>query len=216
MLPLILPGCAAVNPVLLEAAKQPLIVLVGCCRFVHYYDVEPGQFKLVVPKRFPNESLQPVPAAGFFALLLGDRQAKPRCRPVIAPAKHGKAFVAAAGGFFKDAAESRSVQQPVVFSKPVPGVAIQLGVFVCRANERADAGRELRCEFCAAFGPAALKNEAACLGRHTGTETVRAGALQFAGLIRAFHLPVTWFTGGRKSPSIQKGGKGTWRPHACQ
>ena len=68
----------------------------------------------------------------------------------------------------------------------------------------------------AAFCPATLENEAACLGRHAGTKTVRAGALQLAGLKCTFHLPGTWIYGGRKSPFKQKGGKGTWRPADCQ
>ncbi len=76
--------------------------------------------------------------------------------------------------------------------------------------------KRLRRQLRAAFCPAAVEDEAAGLGRHAGTETVRACALQFAGLIRTFHLPGTWIYVGRKSPVKQKGGKGTWRPSSCQ
>jgi hypothetical protein len=48
------------------------------------------------------------------------------------------------------------------------------------------AGR-LRRQPSAAFGAAALQDKTAGLGRHAGTETVRACALDFAGLVCAFH-----------------------------
>ena len=77
-------------------------------------------------------------------------------------------------------------------------------------------GGRLRRQLRAAFCPAALDNEATCFGRHAGTKTMRAGALQFAGLIRTFHLPGTWIYVGQKNPVKQKGGKGTWQPASCQ
>ena len=39
----------------------------------------------------------------------------------------------------------------------------------------------------AAFGAAALEDETAGLGSHPGTKTVVTGALDFAGLVCAFH-----------------------------
>ena len=54
------------------------------------------------------------------------------------------------------------------------------------------AKRLLRRELGAAFRAAALQDEASGFRCHAGTETVRACALDFAWLIRTFHLPVTW------------------------
>ena len=50
-------------------------------------------------------------------------------------------------------------------------------------------GRELG----AAFGATALQHEAPGFRRHTGTESVSACTLDFARLIRTFHLSGTWF-----------------------
>lgn len=66
----------------------------------------------------------------------------------------------------------------------------------------------LWCQLGAALGPAALEYEPACFGRHAGTEPVRAGALQFAGLIRTFHLPGTWVSGGRSGARPNEGRQG--------
>ncbi len=77
-------------------------------------------------------------------------------------------------------------------------------------------GRVLRRQFSAALGAAALQDETACLGRHTGAEAMRACALQFAGLIRTFHLPATCISGGHKPPTCQRGGKVTLDPRQCQ
>lgn len=131
----------------------------------------------MVPKRFADHSFQAIPVARSLAVLFRNREAQPGNTSVVATAQHGKPFVATAGGFFEHPAESRSIQQPAVLAKPVPGAAFQLGWAVCRWGDRVSVSRGLRRELRAAFGPAALENEAACLGRHAGTETVRSGAL---------------------------------------
>ena len=58
---------------------------------------------------------------------------------------------------------------------------------------------ELRRQPCAAFCAAALEDEAPRLRRHAGTETMGARALDFAGLVCAFHgLFPTGFSEGRQ------------------
>ena len=47
-------------------------------------------------------------------------------------------------------------------------------------------------EFGAAFGATALQHEAPGFRRHAGSKTVSARTLDFARLIRTFHLSVTW------------------------
>jgi len=74
----------------------------------------------------------------------------------------------------------------------------------------------LRRQLGAALGAAALENKTARLGRHTGAETMRACALQFARLIRTFHVPATCVSGRRKRPTPERAGKGTLAPRQCQ
>ena len=45
----------------------------------------------------------------------------------------------------------------------------------------------LRRQLCAALGTAALENESPGFGGHSGTEPVGSCALDFAGLVCAFH-----------------------------
>ena len=60
------------------------------------------------------------------------------------------------------------------------------------------AQQELRRQPSAAFGTTALQDETPGLGRHPGTESVRTCALDFAGLVCAFH-------GLFRDPEIQGG-----------
>lgn len=46
----------------------------------------------------------------------------------------------------------------------------------------------LRAELCAALGATASQQLAALLGGHAGTETVRTGATDFAGLVGTLHI----------------------------
>ena len=75
---------------------------------------------------------------------------------------------------------------------------------------------KLRRQPCAAFCAAALQDEAAGLRRHTGTEAVRACALDLAGLICAFHNlsrcplqgPKIWSKTGPCLAVLQEGRQG--------
>ena len=97
-----------------------------------------------------------------------------------------KPFVPAARGFFEHAAERFGIEQPVLFLEPVNGAACQLW-------GAAGSDRLLGREFGAAFRATTLQHEAPGFCRHAGTKTVCACTLDFAWLIRTFHVSGTWF-----------------------
>ena len=68
--------------------------------------------------------------------------------------------------------------------------------------------RRLRRQFRAALGATALQDETTGFGGHARTETVRSGALQFAGLIRAFHGYSSPGRDGQSGPVATKGRQG--------
>lgn len=73
----------------------------------------------------------------------------------------------------------------------------------------------LRCQLGAALGPPPLEHESAGLRRHASPKTVRAGTLDLARLVSAFHRLVP----GRAGPpgaGVERGGKGTQMPFLCQ
>ncbi len=146
----------------------------------------------MLSKRLSNKALESVAARRVLALFFRNRQTEASRGGFVSAAEHRKPFIPAACCFFEHATERLSIQQPAVFAKPVPSAVFQFGCFLSRQSDRDNGSRRLWRELRAAFGAAALENEAACLGRHTGTESVRAGALDFAGLERAFHRRGTW------------------------
>jgi len=83
----------------------------------------------------------------------------------------------------------------------------------CAASE---AGGRLRRQLRATLGAAALEHKAAGLCRHTGTEAMRACALQSAGLIRTFHVPATCGFGRCPDAARKRAGKGTRALFQCQ
>ena len=67
-------------------------------------------------------------------MLLGDCQTEARALAVVVPAQHGKPFVPAACCFFEHALVSRSIEQTVVFVKPIWRAADQFSMFVRRRS----------------------------------------------------------------------------------
>ncbi len=191
------PGLAASLPVGRHAVEQHAIRGAGRSGLVDYNHVEPCDVRLVLPERLPDDTFYPVSAGCLPAVFFRDRQTESRGLPVILPAKYRKPFVAAARGFFEHAAEGRRIEKPVVFFEPVDRAASQL--------EKGLLPRGLRRELGAAFGTAALQNEAPGFRRHTGTKTVSACTLDLARLIRTFHGSGTWFF--RKSLNDLRSGR---------
>ena len=149
-------------------------------------------------------------------MLFGDCQTEARGLVAILPAQHGKPFVPAARRFFEHALVGRSIEQTVVFVKPIWRAADQFWMFVRRRNGRPGAVFSLRRQLGAALGAAPLENEAAGFGSHAGTKTVCACALNFAWLVGAFHWSGACSSDGRFRHSFRKGGKGTQMPRQCQ
>jgi len=135
----------------------------------------------MLPERFPDNALDSVSAGSLPAVLFRYCQTQSGDVLVVVSAKHGKAFVTAAGRFFEHARIRRCIKQPLFFLEPEQRVASQHGWLQ----------RLLWGELGAAFGSAALQNKTAGFRRHTGPKAVCAGALYFARLIRTFHRPVT-------------------------
>ncbi len=103
---------------------------------VNDYDVEARQHCLVQSKRLPNNPLDSVSRCCRPTMLLGDCQTEARGLIAILPAQHGKPFVPAARRFFEYALVGRSIEQAVVFVKPIWRAADQFWMFVRRRNSR--------------------------------------------------------------------------------
>jgi len=149
-------------------------------------------------------------------MLLGDCQTETRDLVAILPAQHGKPFVPAARRFFEHALVGRSIEQAVVFVKPIWRAADQFWMFVRRRNGRPGAVFSLRRQLGAALGAAPFENEAAGFRSHAGAKTVRACALYFAWLVGAFHWSGACSSDGRFRLTFWEGGKGTQMPRQCQ
>ena len=181
-------------------------------RLVNDYDVEARQLCLVQSKRLPDNPLDSVSRCCRPTMLLGDCQTEARGLVVILPAQHGKPFVPAARRFFEHALVGRSIEQAVVFVKPIWRAADQFSMFVRRRNGRPGAVFSLRRQLGAALGAAPFENEAAGFRSHAGTKAMCACALYFAWLVGAFHWSGACSSNGRFRPSFWEGGKGTQMP----
>ena len=94
-----------------QAFNQRVVACVRRCSLVHDHDIETCKTGLAVAKRFPDDPLEPVSAAGLFTLLFRDGQPDAGNREIVAAAivaaaivaaaKHGKPFVPAACRFFE-------------------------------------------------------------------------------------------------------------------
>jgi hypothetical protein len=115
----------------LEAIENLLAGRAAGARLIYNDNVEPRQQFLLLTKRLSNNSLDPVTCCRLATVLLGDCQTEPSNALIIAPAQHGKNFVAASGGFIKHAAESRRIKESVVFCEPV-ALAARQSWFVAR------------------------------------------------------------------------------------
>jgi len=117
-----------------EALDKRAVAFVGRFRLVHDDNIKAFECVLVMSKRFPDKSLEPVPSYCPFEMLLRNSQAKPGCPDRVLAAQHRKPFIPATRRFFEYTAERRSIQQPAVFAKPVPSVAFQIGDYTCRRD----------------------------------------------------------------------------------
>ena len=100
-------------PVSVQAVKQDLVAGLRRCRLIQHDKIEAGKAGSMVPKRFPDHALQPVPPDCQPAVFFGYRQAEPRFVFADFPVKNRTPLVAAAFCFFEDAAIARSIKKPV-------------------------------------------------------------------------------------------------------
>ena len=141
----------------------------------------------MLSERLPDNALDSVSAGCLSTVFLGNGQTESGPVHLVFSVQHRKPFIPAARCFFEHACKSGRIKQPVFFLEPVQRAASQeSGVWRWRLSQQS--GRELS----AAFGAAPLQNKASGFGRHARTKTVCACALDFARLIRTFHLPATW------------------------
>lgn len=112
---------------LLEAALQFVVGRIAGRHLIHDNKVNTLQFLAVATKGFPDYAFDSVTIYCSFAMFFGNRQPQ-SCNPqIVVPAQHCKPLVPAACGFIEDTRKRRSVQQPVVFRKPVRVAAFQIG-----------------------------------------------------------------------------------------
>ena len=109
----------------LEAIENLLAGRPAGARLIYNDNIEPRQQFLLLAKRLSNNSLDPVACCRLATVFLRDCQTEPGNALVIAPAQHGKKFVAASGGLIKHAAESRRIKESVIFGEPVALAACQ-------------------------------------------------------------------------------------------
>lgn len=185
-----LPRRRAAPPVRGQALEQLRRFRRRGMRLIQDHDIEAAEFDLMPSKGLANDTLDPVSAAGLTAVFSRDGEAEPGEIGFIVPAQYRETFVATSKSLLEDTAESRRRQQPMLSRKPIRVSAIQ-ALELYPADVRMAMIRESGRQACPAFGTATLEHEPAGLGRHPGAEAVGTGALQFAGLIGAFHLPDT-------------------------
>lgn len=89
----------------LEALYEYVVALVCCRHLIHYYNVQAFESRLMVAKRFPDNSFEAVARCCLLALFLRYRQTKSGGIEFVFTAQHRKPFIAAARCFFKHAAE---------------------------------------------------------------------------------------------------------------
>lgn len=170
-------------PVALEAFAQFRVARKRRGWLVDHDNVESLKLGLVQTKRLPHNALDAVTRRRLFAVFLRNREPQAGWQVVVRPpGEYGKAFVATSPGFFEDTAEGGAGQEPLVFLKSESAKRLH----TCQRSRRARTVC-LRRQASAAFGAAALDHETAGLGRHPGTETVGARALDFTGLESTFH-----------------------------
>lgn len=160
-----------------------------------YHQVEAAEPRVLVPKRLARNPLQPVAVDRAPRRLARDREPQPRVVAIVGRGDDGKQGIA---------------DTPAAAKRPP--VVVRLDQAQCaRESRRCHPLRRpcsrnperLRAQPGTAFGATCLQDPAAVLGRHTGTEAVRAFAVQIAGLVSSFHVAVRW--PGRRACGQVKG-----------
>jgi hypothetical protein len=100
-----------------QAFTQYAIARACCGRLVQNDDVQTRHSALLMPERFPDDSLDPVSASRQTAILLADREPQSWLIGAVRPVENSKHFVAAAVGFFKYATERGFVGKPASTSE---------------------------------------------------------------------------------------------------
>jgi hypothetical protein len=108
---------AALFPVGLKALDQYTIARPRCRCLVQNDKVQSRHLGLLLSERFPDDSLDPVPARSQPAILLADREPQSWLIGAVRPVENSKHFVAAAVGFFKYATERGFVGKPASTSE---------------------------------------------------------------------------------------------------
>ena len=125
----------------LEACDKIRGRRIRCAGLVEHDDVEACEVGLVMPERFPDESLEAIASGCFATVLLGDGKTEPGEIRIIVSAKYGERLVATAEGPVEDATVGGRCQEPVAFREPVRVGAIQSSALLPVAAERRESRR---------------------------------------------------------------------------
>lgn len=115
-----------------QTAHNARTVRVACGASRIDDDVDGGQLMLMVSKRFPDQSLEPVAANCIADDAGGNRQSEPRGRTAIGTNKNGKESIGKTSRILVDAIEIRFVMKTLRRSER-PGECLQVGVLTVAA-----------------------------------------------------------------------------------
>jgi len=100
-----------------QAVKKRLVAGPHRGRLVQDDHVEARKIRTMVPKRFPDDSLQPVTADSKTTIFFGNGQTKPCFGRTVFSVKNRKHLVAATFCFFEDAAIGGRILKPALPSE---------------------------------------------------------------------------------------------------
>ena len=173
-------------PMLMQAVKKCLVAGSHRSRLVQDNHIKTFKVRTMVPKRFPDDPLQPVAADCGPAVFFGNRHTEPCFLLAIFFVKNRKHLVAAAFCLLEDVAVGGSIKKPAVPSETAPRHRACCWKFFrwIRGRGYSVLRRELR----SSLRAPSLQHKTARLGRHARSKTMRACPLQITGLECAFHV----------------------------
>ena len=73
-----------------KTVKNRLVIGAAATRLSKDDDVQPRELLFVLPKRFPHQPLQPIPAGRLTTMLSGNRKTEPRMLTFVLSEQDGK------------------------------------------------------------------------------------------------------------------------------
>jgi hypothetical protein len=133
-------GGARSLPVPGEAVEQPLVVRTARTRLSEYHDVESLELVLVLPERFPNDALQPVPPARGAAMFFGNCKPQSCTGQAVGARQNREQGIAASFRSAEYAAEGRCIRQAVAGLEPKLPITVRFGgsCLVIRCRRRSE------------------------------------------------------------------------------